>query len=393
MSKIHSGRKRFFGLCGDTDHRLCNRGFSLVEVLVVVLIMGIVVGVIGSLMGGFIRSFEITDDQSIARRRAADVFNILQNPMLYAGMGIPADSFAYYFEPINGVGGAPIENWGGGPISIVSEDLSPVQSGPVMRVVYTVPAGIKSIDDDVTEFSSESAVEKTPDVEKNETPLDPGNGFVTTPKLLNLVGSSIQGKISVSDYDVRSYVTFPGIRMHPSVIQAFSETVTTPEKPVEVEIHLVGKVSRQKDSNEETGDVFADGRNVIRQYHDMYLVRASVAFVDSEDSTFYFADVTNNDVVDFRSVGDLDGFRVEGIKAVHFEPMWRPSSLGDYVIGVTVYVIAEGDNAITGRGSGASPSQTFRTEARWNGLTFEDEVYYEEFQMQWRTRNIEATGA
>ncbi|MDR3281278.1 MAG: prepilin-type N-terminal cleavage/methylation domain-containing protein, partial [Synergistaceae bacterium] len=69
------------------------RGFSLVELLVVVLIMGVLVGVVGSLMGGFVANFEMTDDQSIARRRASDVFNILQVPLLNAGLGIPADNF------------------------------------------------------------------------------------------------------------------------------------------------------------------------------------------------------------------------------------------------------------------------------------------------------------
>jgi len=133
-------------------------------------------------------------------------------------------------------------------------------------------------------------------------------------------------------------------------------------------------------------------RNMIRPYHDMYLVRAGVAFVDN-NSTFYLADITNN----VNPGNNPDGFRVEGIKAIHFEPASRDVELSDgttrkHITGMRVYVIAEGDNFITGRnvGTESSASQAFRSEPRWDGLTFDDEMYYEEFQMQWRTRNVEA---
>ena len=122
--------------------------------MVVVLIMGVMVGVVGSLMGGFITNFEMTDDQSIARRRASDVFNILHIPLLYAGMGVPADNFNYYFEPVNALGtfygGAPISAWDG-PVSVPSV---PGGGNSIMRVVYGIPAGVKQTNaDDVTEFS------------------------------------------------------------------------------------------------------------------------------------------------------------------------------------------------------------------------------------------------
>jgi prepilin-type N-terminal cleavage/methylation domain-containing protein len=70
-------------------------GFSLAEMLVVVLIIGVLIGVVGSLMGGFVANFEMTDDQSITRRRAQDVFNILQTPILNAGLGFPPNLFTY----------------------------------------------------------------------------------------------------------------------------------------------------------------------------------------------------------------------------------------------------------------------------------------------------------
>ena len=376
-----------------TGHGASNRGFSLVEILVVVLIMGIMVGVVGSLMGGFITNFEITDDQSIARRRAADVFNILQNPMLYAGMGIPADSFDYYFEEIPvEVGGAPIggpkgaststTHWSG-PVS-VSEPVSVNgDAGSVLRVVYAVPTGVKYESDSGNEIDAFS--EGAPDTATGAFPLNRGQGYVTsitnTLKLSESIKSLVdQGEIVEGEYDVRSYVTFPGIRMHPVLVQEVTGSSQS-------EIRAVGKIPRQMDSD---NDIFRR-RNVIRPYHDMYLVRAGVAFVD-EHSTFYLADITNSDVTTYSSGQGLDGFRVEGIKAIQFVPTIR--SANNQVTGVRVYVLAEGDNAITGRSTTSETYNKLRDpNGKWAHVQFNDEVYYEEFQMQWRTRNIEAPGA
>ncbi len=51
-------------------------GFTLIELLIVVVIMAILVGVAGSLLAGFYNMFDMTTDNTTARRRANDVFNV-----------------------------------------------------------------------------------------------------------------------------------------------------------------------------------------------------------------------------------------------------------------------------------------------------------------------------
>jgi prepilin-type N-terminal cleavage/methylation domain-containing protein len=352
--------------------RAARRGFQLVEVLIVVLIMGVLVGVVGSLMSGFISNFEVTDDQSIARRRAQDVFNILQMPVMYAGMGIPADHFSYYFSSVGGKGGAPIAGWAG-PVSIIDASKASVASGKVLRVVYSISTATKHTvgtgSGDVAEFSGDTSGD-----------VAPGAG-VDLNLSASLAGlTSTNELVTSGDYNVHSYVTFPGIRMHPEIAVGY---VNSP--PV---LKVIGKKPYTAIPSEDVLD-----RNVIRAYHDMYLVRAGVAYVDG-NSTFCFADVTSSDTSlpnPMPLSGNINGYRVEGIKAIHFER--DPIDLTKKVAGVTVYVIAEGDNAITGRPGAGSNSQNFRNEARWTGVTYEPDVYYEEFEMRWRTRNVEAPGA
>jgi hypothetical protein len=127
-------------------------------------------------------------------------------------------------------------------------------------------------------------------------------------------------------------------------------------------------------------------RNVIRSFHDMYYVRAGLAYVDG-NSTFLFYDITNDDISSgtlLSAAAASRSYRVEGIAAVSFETDAN---------GVTVWVIAEGDNAVTGRQNIAgAPSQAFRDEARWGDVVFDPERYYEEFSMRWRSRNVEFNG-
>jgi hypothetical protein len=132
-------------------------------------------------------------------------------------------------------------------------------------------------------------------------------------------------------------------------------------------------------------------RNVIRAYHDMYMVRAGIAYVDDE-STFCFEDitVTDNSGGTLPKARNTRGYRVEGIKAIKFD---LSTAANGNITGVTVYVLAEGDNAVTGRDTSSEAARAVRNNTRWTGVNFEPEVYYEEFQMQWRTRNIEAPGA
>jgi hypothetical protein len=173
--------------------------------------------------------------------------------------------------------------------------------------------------------------------------------------------------------------------MHPLYVNNY----TAGTNPV---INVIGKAPH-------TVRVISDdivARNVIHPFHDMYLVKAGVAYVDA-NSTFILADVTTEDWSDASGANYLPGasdvprgYRVEGIKAVHFEEDERT---------LTVWVLAEGDNAVTDRNSGAARQAIINNDhgTGWTwtadcGVTFEPEVYYEEFSMVWRTRNIESAG-
>jgi prepilin-type N-terminal cleavage/methylation domain-containing protein len=362
-------------------------GFSLTEMLVVVLIMGVLVGVVGSLMGGFVTNFEMTDDQSIARRRAQDVFNILQTPILNAGLGIPSNNFDYFFGPA-GVN-APIRTWGG-PIEVITHNTTE-NRGDALRIVYSVFSGVKNVNsEDIKDFSSLSNVPPGNDV----TPVVL---FLSSGDLSEGGGDGIQ-IASSGAYPVRSYVTFPGIWMHPEVVTNYEGSSRR--------LTVAGKTPEtvSEDVIEQTL-----GRNVIRPYHDMFLVRAGLAYVDN-NGTFCMYDI--NDGGDAFELGDslptaseADAgeklvYRVEGIKAVRF--VEEVNAADGRVTGVNVYVLAEGDNAVTGRTTASPAVQAVRNrvfppgsphagEWVWPDVNWDDEMYYDDFEMRWRTRNIEAT--
>jgi prepilin-type N-terminal cleavage/methylation domain-containing protein len=372
------------------------KGFSLTEMLVVVLIMGVLVGVVGSLMGGFVTNFEMTDDQSLARRRAQDVFNILQTPILNAGLGIPSVSFDYYFGPLDsGVGGAPIKTWAG-PIEVISHNnitsstrfKATENRGDALRIVYSVYSGVKNVSsEDIVAFSGK--------------PED-----AITPQTLDLSGNAPVGGDGIQyagNNFVHSYVTFPGISMHPEIVTGHDGDTT--------KLNVSGKRPHAISDD----DVLP--RNVIRAYHDMLLVKAALAYVD-DNGTFCLYDI-NDDTFDpgpgvsLRTAASADAdiagklvYRVEGIKAVRFVP--ETSAADGRVTGVNVYVLAEGDNAVTGRTSTSHAVQEVRnrvfplgsplagaqiwpnSEFDPNKINWNDEIYYEDFEMRWRTRNIEA---
>jgi prepilin-type N-terminal cleavage/methylation domain-containing protein len=341
-------------------------GFSLVEVLLVVLIMGILAGVVGSLMMGFVSNFEITDDQSIARRRAQDVFNILQVPILSAGLGLPTDdgtsgsapvNNGHYFGPVGGRS-APISGWYG-PVQVIANTFT--GRGDALRLIYSIPSGVKHVSsEDVTIFSGNPSGEKSA-VLNVTSPLAGGYEGLTV-----AVGGTVNS--------VHSYITFPGTRMHPVLVTGTGSGT----------INVTGMTPRTEAIPSE--DVM--GKGAIRPFHDIYFVRAGVAYVDDE-SRFCFADITDTDI----SGGTLPkvsalqraAYRVEGITAMRVVTEVADNAVSS----VTVFVVAEGDSNITGRkNSSSSPSQEFR--AKYPGTVFEPEMYYEEFQMRWRTRNIES---
>jgi prepilin-type N-terminal cleavage/methylation domain-containing protein len=352
------------------------RGFSLVEILLVVLIMGVLVGVVGSLMSGFVTGFEATDDQAIARRRAQDVFNILQVPLLNAGLGLPSDDSngivippppnnAYYFGSVSGyASAAPINTWFG-PVQVIANSFT--GRGDALRVVYSVYSGVKQVrSEDVETFGG------TPSSPKSTT-LN-----VTSGLLVGYDGITLAGGPARS---VHSNITFPGMGMRPVCVTAAGPNT----------IDVAGMTPRTSTVSSE--DVVDKG--IIRPYHDIYFVRAGVAYVD-DTSTFCLADITTTDISSgtLPRVSALTGaaYRVEGIKAVRFVPKFADVNVGGSIVhmvtGVTVFVVAEGDSSITERqGNAGTASQAFRTN--YSGVIFDDEMYYEEFEMRWRTRNVE----
>ncbi len=129
--------------------------------------------------------------------------------------------------------------------------------------------------------------------------------------------------------------------------------------------------------------------NIIHPYHEIYAVRAGVACVvaNGASSSFYLLDVCTEDPLPpsgTLDVPEAPGFRVEGIRAVSFDvdPQYRS---------ITVWVLAEGDVAHSGRNSEAAAIQRIRN--RWEPLigtgALSDQVYYEDFRMTWRMRNVQ----
>jgi prepilin-type N-terminal cleavage/methylation domain-containing protein len=342
------------------------RGFSLIEIMIVILIMGVLVGVIGSLMGGFVSNFEITDDQTIARRRAQDVFNILQIPIQNAGLGLPADNFNYYFAP-GGVtvttGAVRVQGWW--------EPVSVDTANNVLRVVYSVPAGMK------TGADSSSGTDSFSSAAGAYGAADPTTGISDVTGTGDVAGVAVNLTASsdVSGVD-DTFVTFPGIHMHPAVVTDVNGSAAPLPNIV-----LSGKRPRYKVDSE---DVIP--RNVVYPFHDVFSVKAGMAFVDETSSVFVFADdvltvdLTPPTVVTPTLLSHVPlGFRVEGVKAIRFDG-------GDLPRTLTVRVVTEGDSADSARNKS---SQMSEIEKRWPGVTFNPDIYYEEFTMSWRTRNVE----
>jgi prepilin-type N-terminal cleavage/methylation domain-containing protein len=341
-----------------------SRGFSLIEIIVVILIIGILIGVTGTLFSGMVAHFEGADDHTIARRRAQDVFNVMKVPVLNAGLGVPSDNLDWYFE----LGGAkaPVWDWNG-PVSVVSNDsYANVGAGNVLRVVYALESGARSGNDEVTDFSTKLPAGSSAYV-RNYV----GGGGSVKMKLaagqapvIGGMGLLPGGGAGVS-LDMRSFITFPGLHKNP--VRAVAYDAGTRE------LSLEGKTPYSA-----SDDIL--WRNVIHPNSDMRLVRAGVAYVDDE-SRFCLADLAMDDyplngLPRGRSL--VNGFVVEGIKAVNFEV-----SSGRRT--VTITVLAEGDNFVSGRRAGASMNGL---KNRWPLVNFEDERYYEDFSMTWRTRNL-----
>lgn len=330
------------------------RAFTLIEILVVVVIMASLVGVVGSILTGYMDFYWATKDQSAASRKAQDVFNALDPVILNAGLGIPETTPGDYFY-----GSAPVKSWAS-PLFVTSCDvvINP-GTGNVLKALYSVRSGFKNGSNDMTAFSSENGGSALVDVSPP----------VTTP-LIGSQADKVKGTPGHLPYDtgfgndyMTSYVTFPGAYMHPLKIVRFGGVAGN--------IILIGKRATNI-----SADLLPFHKNHVHPYHDMYLVRAAVAFVDA-NSTFNVLNLTNKDFADTGfDAAALSGIRIGGIKAVRFERAPDNSS-------ITVRVLAEGDVVNSQR-----IDTTGAVAAKWTDITLDKSRHYEEFTKTWRTRNI-----
>ena len=345
----------------------CRRdGFALIEIIIVILIVGIMVGVTGTLFSGMVTFFESADDQAIARRRAQDVFNIMKVPALNAGLGIPSDNLDWYFE-LDG-SKAPVSGWGR-PVETVANGTF-ANAGNALRIIYAIDSGARNGNDEITDFSTKLPAGSSAYVRSyvgGPVKMSLADAPVSEPSIGGL--GLIPGGGAGTALDVRSFIAFPGLHKSPLYVEAYDSGTR--------EFSLSGKTPY-----EASNDVL--WRNVIHPNSEIHLVKAGVAYVDSE-SRFCFADVASSDYrLDALPKGaDVwNGFVVEGIKAVRFEQDAKGRA-------ITVTVVAEGDNFVAGR---RSETNLNGLRSRWPGVNFEDELYYEEFSMTWRTRNLIGLG-
>ena len=128
------------------------KGFTLVELLIVILVGTAVMGAVIGLLFMFITNFEINRDYTAARQRGEMVFSILAGPVLAAGLGMPSDADGFH-DLFNGTlnGGfdnGTLKSWNG-PLVESTDD-----SGNLSRdlyVAYGVPSGIGIVGEE--EFS------------------------------------------------------------------------------------------------------------------------------------------------------------------------------------------------------------------------------------------------
>lgn len=339
---------------GKTPANCRNKGFTLIEILIVVLIMAIVIGVVGSLLAGYMRMSNETADQSVAKSRALDVFNAMQVPVLNAALGIPTDTMAY-FTIAGGADNPPIASWSA-PMEIkdTTSYASTASQGDVLRLVYSVPSGFKNGIGETTVYSASTS-----------DPVTTATSDVASS--LDLTGTLSVGALPTKD--TRRYITIPDAYMSPLKVTGVSGS----------RIQVTGKPQPRAVTG--SGDVsLLPPRGEVRPFHDIHLVQAIAAYVDDK-SVFHAAEVNSADISATSPVAAYDslGLRVEGIKAIWFEGDAEHRTL-------TMRVLAEGERLDQMRKDATDTRNALR--ARWPRVTnWDEQIYYEDFQMTWRMRN------
>ena len=333
------------------SHR--KRAFTLIETVLVVVIMTILVTVVVTAFGSYLNFYRANRDDTATSRKARDVFNVLEPAILNAGIGVPPTNPGSYFSD-----DAPVRAWAS-PI-VISSDAA--NGKDELRVLYAVPTGFKNGGVPVGDFSSDGNDTNLTDVQGVQMKLI-GSQSDILPGALNYMPES-----GYAADRITSYITFPGAYMRPL-------RITTYNKASKI-LTLAGKKSNAITRSE---DRMPFRRSYVHAYHDVYLVRAAVAYVDSKN-VFNFLSLYDLDGNDFStniySGGKLSGFRIEGIRAIRFEKASDNSS-------VTVRLLAEGDAP-----NSQSLENTKTLAASW-GITLDTSRHYEEFTRTWRTRNIE----
>lgn len=337
-------------------------GFTLIEILIVIVIMAMLVGVLGSLLSSYFRFSDMAVDMSIAQRRAQDVYNILELPVLDAGVGVPACSFDHYFS-VDGLA-PPVAHWNA-PLSIISNDRH-ANRGNVLRVVYSVPLGTKNDMNEVLAFSAQGGVDLV-NTYPGTINLTAGISFDNGPR-----------SILPQQANTRSYITFPGAHMHPLLVLN-SSTPTS--------LNLKGKKPHKSVPSE---DIFV--RNAIHPFQDVRLLRGAVAYVD-RNSVFHLIDVFDRDPSNMTPASqnlpsvtpvslDWSGFHVEGIRAVRFEQDADRRFL-------TVHILAEGDTADSSRNPDSAVFKEILDIWSRDITSLDRNLHYETFSKTWRTRSVQ----
>lgn len=124
------------------------RGFTLTELLVAMLITGIVAGAAITVFSVFIFHFEQTDELTTAQQNGEMVLTILRNPVLHAGLALPAsadelpDVFSPDLKPDPHLTGSLIDEFSGGSITVSNSlpDGGDPPGGNVLLVLYGIPS-------------------------------------------------------------------------------------------------------------------------------------------------------------------------------------------------------------------------------------------------------------